>query len=489
MMEAYTERMNQQREQEALLAAHREQELLAQKQSTQEKEEPPQNSDFRKLIGEMCGTKVCEEQKQNMEDTMLELLEDCRQKELYCMHNDVKDLIESALNFKLLSINLKSQRFDKEKKEVKNIHYSRNEVERNNKYSVKNLVPIPSESKVTFDNDSDCDVPVNDESSLIFTTFSNPLFDCNNDFTSSDEKSLSNEDVLMIYLNSLFDDEEIISTKIYPHYFNAESNLLESLLNRDNLIDSSLKFDYLLKELSGELAHIDPIPSGIEEADFDLEEEIRLVENLLYDNSSPRSLNKLNAEIADTIPESLFPSPISVKDSDSQMEEIDLFLATDDLMPPGIENENYDSEGDIHFLEELLSDDPLPLPENESSNFDHHDDSSFPRPPSEPPDVEIFFDFEPDMGVLTAKMVEDISEHYVLMPKVLSSQPTLCPNIDTLLPFSFENKGKVFKPGILSYLLVYHRDEITYDFSENPMMMYGGDIPHLDVPFLYFYPL
>nr|GEX15253.1 hypothetical protein [Tanacetum cinerariifolium] len=134
MMEAYTKRMNQQREQEALLAAQREQELreqeqaaqreqelLAQKQAVQEKEEPPQNSDFRQLIREMYSTKVCEEQKQNMEYTMLELLEDCRKKELYCMHNDVEDLIESALNSKLLSINLKSQRLDKEKHEVKNI--------------------------------------------------------------------------------------------------------------------------------------------------------------------------------------------------------------------------------------------------------------------------------------------------------------------------------------------------------------------------------
>nr|GEU38932.1 hypothetical protein [Tanacetum cinerariifolium] len=120
--------------------------------------------------------------------------------------------------------------------------------------------------------------------------------------------------------------------------------------------------------------------------------------------SYPRPSEELNAEIADTILESLSPSPISVEDSDSHMEEIDLFLATDDLMPPGIKNDDYDSEGDIHFLEELLSNDPIPLPENKSSNFDHHDDSSFPRPPPEPPDVEVFFDFEPDMGVLTTKV-------------------------------------------------------------------------------------
>ncbi|GJX77812.1 hypothetical protein Tco_0324623 [Tanacetum coccineum] len=217
-------------------------------------------------------------------------------------------------------------------------------------------------------------------------TFSNPLFDSNDDFTSSDDESLSDEDVPMenfkIYSNPLFDDEEIISTKIEPHSFNVESNLIESLLNREALIDSSPKFDYSLEEFS------DPIPPGIEKADFDLEEEIHFAENLSYDNSSPRPPEELNLEISDTILESLSPPLILVEDSDSHMEEIDLFLASDDLMPPGIEDYNYDSEGDIRFLEELLSNNSSPLPENESSHFDLYDDSFFPRPPPEPPDVD-----------------------------------------------------------------------------------------------------
>nr|GEZ71527.1 hypothetical protein [Tanacetum cinerariifolium] len=44
----------------------------------QEKEEPPRNFDIRQLVIEECGIEVCEEQKQNMEDTLLELLEVCR---------------------------------------------------------------------------------------------------------------------------------------------------------------------------------------------------------------------------------------------------------------------------------------------------------------------------------------------------------------------------------------------------------------------------
>ncbi|GJY05656.1 putative reverse transcriptase domain-containing protein [Tanacetum coccineum] len=244
------------------------------------------------------------------------------------------------------------------------------------KSSVENLIPIPSE----------CDVPVDDESSSTFTTFSNPLFDSNDDFTSSDDESLSDEDVpkenFKIYSNLLFDDEEIISTKIDPHSFNAESNFIESLLNRDTLIDSSPKFDYLLEEFSSELAYIDPIPLGIEKADFDLEEEIRFVENLLYDNSSSRPPKERNSKIANMIIESPSPSPIPITDSDSLMEEIDLFLASDDSMPPGIDSDYSDSEGDNLFLERLLHDDPTPLlgipsPTHVTFPFEDHHDLDF----------------------------------------------------------------------------------------------------------------
>ncbi|GJR03062.1 hypothetical protein Tco_0526046 [Tanacetum coccineum] len=100
-------------------------------------------------------------------------------------------------------------------------------------------------------------VPTSSKTSPTFTTYSNPLFDSNDDFTSSDDESLSDEDVPMknfkIYSNPLFDDEEIISPKIDTHYFNFEFNLIESLLNRDILIDSSPKFDYLLEEFLGSL--------------------------------------------------------------------------------------------------------------------------------------------------------------------------------------------------------------------------------------------
>nr|GEU79362.1 hypothetical protein [Tanacetum cinerariifolium] len=355
--------------------------------SNQKKEKPPQDSDICQLIREECCIEVCKKQKQNIENTMLELIKVCRQKAFYCMHDNVDDLIESALNSKLLLINLESQCLDKKKQGVKNVveqptkretriakslqnfrvvlkkssislkntsqissvhaiapilpteepEYSlsmgyehlntilETESDEVTESSAKNLLPIPSEYEVTSDDESECDVPIKDESSPAFTTFSNPLFDDNDDFTSSDDESLPDENVPMenfkVYSNPLFDDDEINSDKLDPHCFNAESDFVESLSNRDTLIESSPKFDYL-EEFSGAF-----MPTSIFE----------------------------------TLP----TYPIPIDDSNSLIDEIDLFLAMDDLLHPRIESDNYDSEGDIYFLEELPVDDSIPLPKNE----------------------------------------------------------------------------------------------------------------------------
>nr|GEU57982.1 hypothetical protein [Tanacetum cinerariifolium] len=92
------------------------------------------------------------------------------------------------------------------------------------------------------------------------------------------------------------------------------------------------------------------------------------------------------------------------------LEEVDLFLASKNSIPQGIENFGYDSEGDIHFLKELLVDDSISFSKNESSNFDYHDDSSFPLPPSEPPDVEFFFELEPNSGELISVVKNNSDE-------------------------------------------------------------------------------
>nr|GEU80777.1 hypothetical protein [Tanacetum cinerariifolium] len=150
--------------------------------------------------------------------------------------------------------------------------------------SVENLVPIPSESEDFSDIESECGMPNYDDSQTTkFSTISNPLF---NDSTSSDDES-SHEEVIhemsfKTYSNPLFDlDEEIISSEFNPIHnedldstpkndrFNTKSYLLESLLNRDTLMASSPKLDSLLKEFSGELSHTNLIPPRINEANYD----------------------------------------------------------------------------------------------------------------------------------------------------------------------------------------------------------------------------
>nr|GEX71607.1 hypothetical protein [Tanacetum cinerariifolium] len=193
------------------------------------------------------------------------------------------------------------------------------------KSSVENFVPNPSESE----GENECDMPASEA----FTTFSNVLFDADYDFDSGDDQSLFDEDFAKkIYWNPLF-DEEIIPMKIDQHPFIAESDLIESIL--------------------------------------------------LYDNSSPRPPKEFVSKNSNADIESFSPSSIPIEDIDSRMEEIDLTFTPDDPMPPGIEEDDYDSERDIPILEELLDNYSISLHENESYHFDIPSSSH-------PPGLEIF---------------------------------------------------------------------------------------------------
>nr|GEY62645.1 hypothetical protein [Tanacetum cinerariifolium] len=231
------------------------------------------------------------------------------------------------------------------------------------KSSVENLVPNPSESE----DECECDVPACDD----FTTFSNLLFDVDDDFSSSDDKSFFDENIPKeIYSNPLF-YEEIISIKMDPHHFNDESDLIESLLIHDSsIIYSSLKIDSLLDEFAGKLILLKSSLLGIDKSDCNPEEEIHLIEKLLFDNSSPRPPKEFISKNSNAAIESLSPSPIPVKDSDSLRDEIDLSLTPNDSMTLGIEDDDYDSERVMLILEEFFSNDSLSLLENDSFHFD-----------------------------------------------------------------------------------------------------------------------
>ncbi|GJX15083.1 hypothetical protein Tco_0206841 [Tanacetum coccineum] len=181
------------------------------------------------------------------------------------------------------------------------------------KSSAENLVPIPSEFEGI--SDDTCDVPICDD---------NPV--------------------------------------------NVESELVESLINRDTSIVYSSKIDPILEEFAGELAHIAPIPPGIVEADFDSN-----------DDTSSDDDNFEDIEYVSLEEEN------DVDQEEKEFNLEDIFQIQDVILREKLLNvhrliSNIESLKVNSTLEPLLE-----LPEFESFHFD----PSFPRPPPEPPDVEI----------------------------------------------------------------------------------------------------
>nr|GEU37329.1 hypothetical protein [Tanacetum cinerariifolium] len=125
-----------------------------------------------------------------------------------------------------------------------------------------------------------------------------------------------------------YDDDDDYNSAITPneptdqHHFNAESDLIESMLNHDySIISSSSKIDSLLDEFAGEHTLLKLISLGIDGTDCHPEEDIRLIERLLYDNSSPRPLEEFVFENSNAEIESFSPSHIPVEDRKNENEK------------------------------------------------------------------------------------------------------------------------------------------------------------------------
>ncbi|GKB89082.1 hypothetical protein Tco_0961354 [Tanacetum coccineum] len=183
------------------------------------------------------------------------------------------------------------------------------------KSSVEDLITIPRESEDTSGSDSESVLPSSDDFFPIFEeksmTFSNPLFD-SNDFTSSDNESLSDEDVpedVKIYSNPLFEfDDEYISSDVNPLFDEVledieckdsyNSNLDESTFLVTPLFDSNEDECLAPRDDVKLLLHHDPSISIVsileeftdepllEENDdlFDLESKENEGKNILYDD-------------------------------------------------------------------------------------------------------------------------------------------------------------------------------------------------------------
>nr|GEU47658.1 hypothetical protein [Tanacetum cinerariifolium] len=263
--------------------------------------------------------------KQSMEDTMLELVKICQEKEFLCIHNDINDLIESALNSKLLLINSNSQRLDKKEQEVKNIVEQPAKRKKCNIQSLQNFRVVHKSS------------------------------------ISSNTSQIS----------SIHAIAPVLSTKEPEH-----------------LLSMGYEHLSITPEMESDAENLLPIPSECEVALEDKREcDVPIFENSpICDNSNTFFDSKIDDDISvydddfeniEYVEASLFDPEI--------VKEVDLFLS-DNSIPPGIENVADDPGGDIRFLEELLIDDFILSHESPDSNFE--DNLSIPRPPPEPPDTE-----------------------------------------------------------------------------------------------------
>nr|GEU67653.1 hypothetical protein [Tanacetum cinerariifolium] len=113
-------------------------------------------------------------------------------------------------------------------------------------------------------------------------------------------------------------------------------------------------------------------------------------------------------------------------------QEADLFLASDNSIPPGIENVTNDSEGDNCFLEELFIDDSILSHESSDSNFE--DNPSIPRPPPELPNAETD-EGEEIPVVMNDKDKFDEDYYFFMIDKVFSF-------------LSAKSEDTIFDPGI-----------------------------------------
>ncbi|GKD07457.1 hypothetical protein Tco_1187142 [Tanacetum coccineum] len=159
---------------------------------------------------------------------------------------------------------------------------------------------------------------------------------------------------------------------------------------------------------------------------------------ILFTMSSPENVHANPSLIIESLP----VSPIPVEGSEPVQEEIDIFFVPDDLIPPGVENDDSEDE------------------DNELPNLDHQDNPSSPRPPPEPPDVCL--NFKPN----TAMNDEDFNQGEIVLSINVEDVNTFTFVIWTFLSFFtypedspvilfFGSEDTIFDPGIITFPFSY----------------------------------
>ncbi|GJU24086.1 reverse transcriptase domain-containing protein [Tanacetum coccineum] len=339
-------------------------------------------------------------------------------------------------------------------------------------FSAEEIVPIPRESEDTSRSDSKNVLPSCDDFSSInvprddFVTFSNPLFEFDVNFISSDINPLFDEMLEDIECKDSYDSNLDESTFLVTPL--SDSNKDECLTPGDDIefllhhdpstplksIGKEILYDAAIDEAEcfdpgGDNDEIDAflaieVPT-YSEGYFDSEGDVLYLESLLrivrehedYINRMSLLCGNSSSRLPEnshTVIESLPTSTTLIEDSDSNREEIDIFSGPDDSIPPGIESD-FDSEEDI--IDNLLNDDPIY--EYERLTFDMESDVPVINNVDELNEDECF---DPGGGEINVEV--DNSFKFVTWTFL----PYLTyPEVSSLLS-STKNEDIIFDPGI-----------------------------------------
>ncbi|GKE39210.1 hypothetical protein Tco_1462615 [Tanacetum coccineum] len=344
--------------------------------------------------------------------------------------------------------------------------------------SIENLVPIPSEFEGISDDTSNVPTCVNNRVNIEIDLV----------------ESLINRDTSIVHSSKIYLILEEFAGEL-AHIAPIPPGIVEADFDPND--DTSSDDDSFEN-----IEYVDASPSysleeeneDQEEKEFDLEDifqiqDVILREKLLNVHRLISKIESLKDNLTpDRVLESPSPFPIPVADSDSFLEESDTSLSHLDNSLPEFETSsnhteetrsgsttthaNYSLPEYDSFLFEIEPDQEglisidnsneplLELPEFESFHFN----PSFPRPPPEPPDVEICLHFEPNAPVIDNfnELNEDQRGSEIIFLQNVEDDDSFTFVIRTFLPFltypeasplscSTGSEDTIFDPGIIPF--------------------------------------
>nr|GEX51289.1 reverse transcriptase domain-containing protein [Tanacetum cinerariifolium] len=172
-------------------------------------------------------------------------------------------------------------------------------------------------------------------------------------------------------------------------------------VNKIDFIDAG-GIDFDSEEIENFL-NDDSIPFGVEDSPFNVEEDILFLESLLREDPIPLHPISPN-HIKLPIEEQKHSFKMGYEHFNTNLEEIDVVIITNDVLPPSVDNNDSDEEVDV--VDVLRVDNFIQNSKHEyseSEDFDF-DNPPVPLPPPEPPDKE--FDFEIEIFVVRNTIVK-----------------------------------------------------------------------------------